>query len=118
MEQGITPDTIMAKNKVGVAVHRTRPVCAWPQAAIYQGSGDVNDAASFRCGTRESSSGGMGFQSRADFALLTTVTKKSYSSCLPMLRALASWPFSVPSRMLLSGSRTTMEGMPRSVTLP
>jgi feruloyl esterase len=52
VEQGIAPDTIMAKNKVGDAVHRTRPVCAWPQAAIYQGSGDVNDAASFRCGTR------------------------------------------------------------------
>jgi hypothetical protein len=26
-------------------------VCPYPQAAIYKGSGDTNDAANFRCGT-------------------------------------------------------------------
>jgi hypothetical protein len=29
---------------------RTRPVCAYPQTAIYNGRGSVNDAASFHCG--------------------------------------------------------------------
>jgi feruloyl esterase len=27
----------------------TRPLCAYPQAAKYKGSGDTNDAASFVC---------------------------------------------------------------------
>jgi feruloyl esterase len=29
---------------------RTRPLCPYPQTAIYDGSGDPNNAASFRCG--------------------------------------------------------------------
>lgn len=53
VEQGIAPDTIMAKNKVGDVVHRSRPVCAWPKVAIYSGSGDTNDAVNFSCGIRE-----------------------------------------------------------------
>lgn len=28
---------------------RTRPLCAYPQVARYNGSGDVNSAASFSC---------------------------------------------------------------------
>jgi feruloyl esterase len=27
----------------------TRPLCAYPQAAKYKGSGDTNDAANFVC---------------------------------------------------------------------
>ncbi|MBF8269715.1 MAG: Tannase/feruloyl esterase family alpha/beta hydrolase [Gammaproteobacteria bacterium] len=53
VEQGQAPDTIMGKNKVGDVVHRTRPVCAWPKVAIYQGNGDTNDAANFSCGMRQ-----------------------------------------------------------------
>jgi hypothetical protein len=29
---------------------RTRPVCAYPQTAIYNGRGSIDDAASFHCG--------------------------------------------------------------------
>ena len=31
---------------------RSRPVCAYPAGAVYNGRGDVNDAASFSCRTR------------------------------------------------------------------
>ena len=31
-------------------VNKKRPVCAYPQVAIYKGSGDINDAANFSCG--------------------------------------------------------------------
>jgi feruloyl esterase len=31
---------------------RTRPLCAYPQIAIYQGSGSLDDAANFSCGAR------------------------------------------------------------------
>jgi hypothetical protein len=30
--------------------YKTRPVCPYPQVAIYKGSGDTNDAANFKCG--------------------------------------------------------------------
>ena len=30
---------------------RSRPVCAYPAEAVYNGSGDVNDAANFSCKT-------------------------------------------------------------------
>ena len=53
VEQGIAPDTIMSKNKVGGVAQRTRSVCAWPKVAIYKGSGDTNNAANFSCGIRK-----------------------------------------------------------------
>ena len=52
VEQGEAPDFIMGKNKVGDVVHRSRPVCAWPEAAIYNGTGNTNDAASYSCRVR------------------------------------------------------------------
>jgi feruloyl esterase len=30
-------------------VDRTRPLCPYPQVAIYRGTGSTNDAASFTC---------------------------------------------------------------------
>ncbi len=34
------------------AITMTRPLCPYPQVAIYDGSGDPNAAASFSCGMR------------------------------------------------------------------
>jgi len=28
---------------------RSRPLCAYPQVEVYNGAGDINDAANFRC---------------------------------------------------------------------
>src|SRR3990172_2979371 len=53
VEQGIAPAKLLAtkfKNddpRQGVA--RTRPVCPYPQAATYKGSGSIDDAANFVC---------------------------------------------------------------------
>jgi len=50
-EEGIAPDQIKVSYSDRGRVYKTRPVCPYPQAAIYKGSGDTNDAANFRCGT-------------------------------------------------------------------
>ncbi len=65
VEQGSAPNTVIAtaRGKANAmpntevpadwsagAADRTRPLCAYPGTARYQGTGDINDAASFRCG--------------------------------------------------------------------
>jgi TonB family protein len=53
VEKGIAPDKLIAtkfvddKPEKGVAM--TRPLCPYPQAATYKGTGDTNDAANFEC---------------------------------------------------------------------
>jgi len=49
-EEGIAPDQIPASYLTGLRSYKTRPVCVYPQVAIYKGNGDINDATSFRCG--------------------------------------------------------------------
>jgi feruloyl esterase len=49
-EEGIAPDQIPASYRSGGQVYKTRPVCAYPEVAIYKGEGDINKAESFRCG--------------------------------------------------------------------
>ena len=52
VEQGIKPTAIIAtKYDDKGAITRQRPVCAYPQIAVYRGSGDVNAAGSFACMT-------------------------------------------------------------------
>jgi Tannase and feruloyl esterase len=46
VEKGVAPDQVTAKG--GVALPVSRPLCAWPTYARYQG-GDPKTAASFRC---------------------------------------------------------------------
>jgi len=53
VEKGTAPDKLIAtkfvddKPEKGVAM--TRPLCAYPQAATYKGSGEINDAENFEC---------------------------------------------------------------------
>ena len=49
VEDGIAPDTILGERVEDGAVVRTRPVCAYPEMAVWDGSGDPDDAASFAC---------------------------------------------------------------------
>jgi feruloyl esterase len=51
VEHGKPPDSIIASQKAGTAVLRTRPLCPYPQAAQYKGIGSVTDAANFTCAT-------------------------------------------------------------------
>jgi feruloyl esterase len=54
VEKGMAPDKIIATkfaNDMNPAqgVRMTRPLCPYPQAAKYKGTGDTNDAANFEC---------------------------------------------------------------------
>ena len=48
-ESGIAPDEIIATHVTGSTVDMTRPLCPYPQVAVYKGVGSTNDAASFAC---------------------------------------------------------------------
>jgi feruloyl esterase len=45
-EQGVTPAVIPARNP---ASGLERPLCAYPQTAVFDGSGDIGDAANWSC---------------------------------------------------------------------
>jgi feruloyl esterase len=51
VERGVAPSEIIAQRQRDGVVDRTRRLCAWPRAARYDGTGDPNVAASFRCET-------------------------------------------------------------------
>ncbi|PYM31217.1 MAG: hypothetical protein DMD80_00785 [Candidatus Rokuibacteriota bacterium] len=50
VEHGVAPAQIRAQTTSGGVVTRTRPLCPYPQTAIYNGSGSTDDAANFHCG--------------------------------------------------------------------
>jgi feruloyl esterase len=45
VEKGIAPDTILGRGAQGM----TRPLCPYPQAAEYKGSGDLKDGSNWAC---------------------------------------------------------------------
>jgi feruloyl esterase len=49
VEQGEAPARVVARKLQGTAVVRTHPLCAYPMTARYNGSGSIDDAASFAC---------------------------------------------------------------------
>ena len=49
VEHGTAPDQIIATRSVNGVVDRSRPLCPYPQVAVYKGQGDTNDAANFAC---------------------------------------------------------------------
>lgn len=49
VEAGTAPDAVAGRNRSGDATSFTRPVCAWPKVATYNGSGDRLDAANYSC---------------------------------------------------------------------
>jgi feruloyl esterase len=49
VEEGKAPEQIPASRIVGGKVVRTRPLCPYPQVAVYKGSGSTDDAANFSC---------------------------------------------------------------------
>lgn len=49
VEQGRPPERIVAAKRVDDRVIRTRPLCAWPRVARYDGRGDSDQATSFTC---------------------------------------------------------------------
>ena len=51
VEGGHAPDAIIASH-MGPGVVRTRPLCPYPKIAVYDGKGDIDDAANFKCKER------------------------------------------------------------------
>jgi feruloyl esterase len=49
VEHGKAPDRILASHGTNGVVDRTRPLCPYPQIAIYKGAGNTDEAASFEC---------------------------------------------------------------------
>jgi len=49
VEQGKVPESIIASHVTDGKVDRTRPLCPYPQIAVYKGSGSTNEAANFSC---------------------------------------------------------------------
>ncbi|MGH9715159.1 MAG: tannase/feruloyl esterase family alpha/beta hydrolase [Candidatus Acidiferrales bacterium] len=51
VEHGKAPDMLLASGgSAAPPSGRTRPLCPYPQTAIYKGTGNINDAANFTCG--------------------------------------------------------------------
>jgi feruloyl esterase len=49
VERGTAPERIVASRVVGGEVTRTRPICAYPAKAVYNGTGSTDQAANFSC---------------------------------------------------------------------
>ena len=49
VEKGVAPDAIPATHSANNVVDRTMPLCKFPEQARYNGSGDLNSAASWTC---------------------------------------------------------------------
>jgi len=48
-EQGKAPDQITAYRVNNDRVNMSRPLCPYPQVAVYKGTGDTNLASNFVC---------------------------------------------------------------------
>ena len=49
VEKGAAPARIIASHSTDGKVDRTRPLCPYPQVAVYNGAGNTDDAANFTC---------------------------------------------------------------------
>ncbi len=49
-ENNAAPDKMIAAHSTGGVIDNSRPLCPYPQAAIYKGSGNITDAGNYTCG--------------------------------------------------------------------
>jgi feruloyl esterase len=49
VENGTAPDQIIASHQTAGKVDRTRPLCPYPQVAVYRGIGSTDDASNYLC---------------------------------------------------------------------
>ena len=49
VEKGTAPDRVVARKIVNGAPARTRPLCAYPQKAVYKGTGSTDEEGNFVC---------------------------------------------------------------------
>jgi len=48
-EEGTPPESIIAQRRVNNSVEMTRPLCPYPQVAVYRGEGSTDEAGNFAC---------------------------------------------------------------------
>jgi feruloyl esterase len=53
VEKGVVPASIPASRTRNAQVDRTRPLCPYPQQAVYKGSGSTDEAANFSCAVKK-----------------------------------------------------------------
>jgi feruloyl esterase len=49
VEKGKAPESMIASHATDGKVDRTRPLCPYPQVAVYKGSGSTDEAVNFSC---------------------------------------------------------------------
>jgi len=49
VENDIAPDSILAEHYSDGVADRSRPLCPYPEVAVYDGSGDIEDAGNYAC---------------------------------------------------------------------
>ena len=49
VEQGKAPERVIATKMEGATTTRSRPLCPYPQKAVYNGSGSTDDEKNFSC---------------------------------------------------------------------
>ncbi len=49
VESGQAPDSVMAVRRTNGEVDRSRPLCPYPEVAVYDGSGSIDAAENFQC---------------------------------------------------------------------
>jgi feruloyl esterase len=52
VDKSKAPESIIASHYAAEKADRTRPLCPYPQVAVYKGSGSPDDAANFVCKAR------------------------------------------------------------------
>lgn len=52
VEHGVAPETVVATHYTGGVLDRSHPLCPYLKVAVYKGTGNPNDAASFACGEK------------------------------------------------------------------
>ena len=65
VEEGEAPDRIVASHKTQGKVDRTRPLCPYPQMAVYSGKGSTTDAENFVCRVPQSAAKAASARTRA-----------------------------------------------------
>jgi feruloyl esterase len=49
LEKQKAPEAVIASKIANGKVERTRPLCPYPQVAVWKGAGSIDDAANFAC---------------------------------------------------------------------
>ena len=121
VERGVAPERIVATRGVNGVIDRLRPLCPYPQVAVYKGQGDTNDAANFECRAAPGAEGRVPPSARAPGALHGAHQSSATSRLLDGPLAGGSggcWPSSSPpSTMARSRCAASSARESRGVTV-